>query len=61
MSEEFLDALEGLDEEVREVRENYPPGPNSDAIKHALSSIHAGIDHLRNARDQVRGLDRDEG
>jgi hypothetical protein len=55
---DVIEALLALEVPAREAAAAYPSGPNSDAVKTALTNAAHGIAHVRKAQDQVRRLTR---
>jgi len=55
---DVIGGLLALEAPAREAAANYPSGPNSDAVKHALTAAAHGLAHVRKALDQVRRLGR---
>ncbi len=55
---DVIETILALEGEVREAAHSYPSGPNSDAVKAALTDAAHGIAHVRKALDQVARWDR---
>jgi hypothetical protein len=54
----LVDHLLSLEEPTRAAAANYPSGPNSDGVKHALSTAAGGIANIRKALENVVRMTR---